>query len=112
MDIIASRSSILIIAQAYYGTTRFNDFAHCTGLAVGVVAVRLRELTHDGLFEKQPYRAPGQRTRYEYLLTAKGMDLVPAIIKLAQWADQYLQESLAASTDDESLIQDGISQPH
>lgn len=93
MDIIGSRSAVLIVGEAYNGTTRFNDFAHRTGLAVTVVAGRLRDLTLHGLLEKQLYRDLGQRSRYEYVLTAKGVGLATTILKLAQWADKYLQEN-------------------
>jgi DNA-binding HxlR family transcriptional regulator len=45
-----------------------------------------------GIFEKHPYRAPGQRTRYEYALTEKGCALLPAVLALMQWGDKYLQD--------------------
>ena len=37
------------------------------------------------MLEKQPYREPGQRTRYEYVLTAAGHDLMPVVLGLLQW---------------------------
>jgi len=91
MDVIGTRSAVLILREAYYGTTRFDDFAKRVGITEAVAASRLRELTAEGLFERQPYKEPGQRTRYEYVLTEKGRDLLPAVLALMQWGDKYLQ---------------------
>ncbi|MBC2642812.1 MULTISPECIES: helix-turn-helix domain-containing protein [unclassified Rhodococcus (in: high G+C Gram-positive bacteria)] len=91
MDIVGTRSAVLILREAYYGTTRFDDFAQRVGITEAVAAARLRKLTTEGLFERSPYREPGQRTRYEYVLTEKGRDLLPAVLALMQWGDKYLQ---------------------
>ncbi|MCQ4118162.1 winged helix-turn-helix transcriptional regulator [Rhodococcus tibetensis] len=96
MDVVGTRSAILILREAYYGTTRFDDFAQRVGITEAVAAARLRELTAEGLFERQPYKEPGQRTRYEYVLTEKGRDLLPAVLALMQWGDKYLQGSHGA----------------
>lgn len=91
MAVVGTRSAILILREAYYGTTRFDDFARRVGITEAVAASRLRELTAEGLFERRPYKEPGQRTRYEYVLTEKGRDLLPAVLALMQWGDKYLQ---------------------
>lgn len=90
LEIIGTRSAMLIIREAFYGTTRFDDFADRVGITEAVASARLRELTEAGLFEKVPYREPGQRTRYEYRLTRMGIDLAPAVVGLYQWGGAYL----------------------
>jgi len=91
LDIIGTRSAILILREAYYGTRRFDSFAGRIGITDAAAAKQLRKLTNAGLLEKRPYRESGQRTRYEYILTQKGLDLLPAIVALWQWGDKYLQ---------------------
>jgi DNA-binding HxlR family transcriptional regulator len=91
MDVIGARSSMLILREAFYGTTRFDDFARRTKLTEAIVAARLRDLTGLGLFAKEPYREQGKRTRDQYLLTDKGRDLVPAVFALMQWGNRHLQ---------------------
>lgn len=91
LDAIGLRSSFLILREALYGTTRFDDFVRFTRTAAPNVANRLRHLTEMGLFTKHPYRDEGQRTRNEYLLTEKGKDLLPALFALLQWGDKHLQ---------------------
>jgi DNA-binding HxlR family transcriptional regulator len=91
MDVIGTRSSMLILREALYGTTRFDDFVRRTKSTEAIVAKRLKQLTDLGLFIKQPYREPGKRTRDEYLLTDKGRDLLPAVFALMQWGNKHLQ---------------------
>ncbi|WP_424808244.1 winged helix-turn-helix transcriptional regulator [Rhodococcus sp. 27YEA15] len=90
MEVVGTRSAMLILREAYYGTTRFDDFATRVGITEAVAAARLKELTEAGLFERSPYKEPGKRTRHEYLLTEKGRDLLPAVVALMQWGDKYL----------------------
>lgn len=91
MDLIGTRSAMLILREAYYGTRRFDGFARRVGVTDAAAAGQLRKLTEAGLLEKRPYREEGQRTRNEYVLTKKGIDLLPAVIALWQWGDEYLQ---------------------
>ena len=89
-QVVGSRSAVLLLREASYGTRRFDDFARRTGLTESVAASRLRELVDAGLLEKEPYREQGQRTRHEYVLTEAGADLLPALIALADWGMRHL----------------------
>src|SRR5579871_5892490 len=85
LEVVSARSAFLIMREAFYGTTRFDDFAERVGVTDAVAAARLRELVDDGLLAREPYREPGQRTRHEYRLTEKGADLFPVLVGLLQW---------------------------
>lgn len=39
-----------------------------------------------------PYREPGQRERDGYVLTRMGEDLLPVLLSLLKWGDDYLQD--------------------
>ena len=91
IEIIGTRSSMLILREALYGTTRFDDFVRRTKGTDAIVSARLKQLTELGLFEKRPYREEGKRSRYEYVLTPKGADLMPDVFALMQWGNRYLQ---------------------
>src|SRR5919199_1274542 len=93
LDVITTRSAFLILREAFYGTTRFDDFAQRVGMSEPVTAARLRELVDDGLLEREDYREPGQRTRRRYRLTEKGADLFPALAALMQWGDRWLDDA-------------------
>lgn len=92
LDVIPTRSAFLILREAFYGTTRFDDFATRVGISEPVTAARLRELVDNGLLEREDYREPGQRTRQHYRLTEKGAQLFPALVALMQWGDRWLDD--------------------
>lgn len=108
LDVIGTRSSMLILREAMYGTTRFDDFARRTKMTEGIVASRLKELTDIGLFVKQPYQVVGKRTRDEYLLTDKGTALMPALFALMQWGDANLQDEHGGPL---RLVERGTDEP-
>jgi DNA-binding HxlR family transcriptional regulator len=92
LEVIPTRSAFLILREAFYGTTRFDDFAERVGISEPVTAARLRELVDNGLLERLDYQVPGQRTRQRYRLTEKGAELFPALVALMQWGDRWLGE--------------------
>src|SRR5262244_3819552 len=79
MDAIGTRSTMLVLREALYGTTRFDDFVRRTHSTDAIVAARLKLLTELGVLVKEPYREPGVRTRFEYHLTDRGKDLLPVV---------------------------------
>lgn len=89
MDIVGSRSTVLIMREALLGTRRFDDFVRRVGVGEPAMATRLKEMVTAGLLERTPYREPGQRTRHEYQLTRKGRELLPVITALRNWGDTW-----------------------
>jgi DNA-binding HxlR family transcriptional regulator len=85
LQALGNRVALLMVREAFYGTTRFDQFCRRVGVTGAVAAQRLRELVRAGVLEKQPYREPGHRTRHEYVLTTAGHDLMPVILGLLQW---------------------------
>ena len=90
LDVVGTRSAVLLVREAYYGTTRFDDFAARVRISDAVAAARLRELVEVGVFAKVPYREPGERTRHEYVLTESGRDLAPVVLGLFEWGTKHL----------------------
>jgi DNA-binding HxlR family transcriptional regulator len=92
LDVLSTRSALLILREAFYGTTRFDEFAERVGISEPVTAARLRDLVDQGLLEREDYREPGQRTRQQYRLTPKGAELFPVLVALMQWGDRWLDD--------------------
>jgi DNA-binding HxlR family transcriptional regulator len=92
LEVVGTRSAMLLLREAFYGTRRFDDFARRVGVTESIASARLRELVAAGLLRKEPYREEGQRTRYEYRLTPMGKDLRPVLVALMQWGDRWLSE--------------------
>ena len=92
LEVIPTRTAFLLLREAFYGTTRFDDFAARVGISEPVTAARLKELVEQGLLEREDYREPGQRTRQRYRLTEKGADLFPVLVSLMKWGDRWLDD--------------------
>ncbi|HEY8765344.1 MAG TPA: winged helix-turn-helix transcriptional regulator, partial [Solirubrobacteraceae bacterium] len=58
LDVISTRSAFLILREAFYGTTRFDDFALRARVSEPVAAARLRELVAEGLLRQEAYQEP------------------------------------------------------
>lgn len=87
LDIIGTRSAMLVIRELFYGATKFDELARRTELSEAVVAGRLKQLHADCIVDRRPYREPGKRTRDEYVLTERGRALFPIVVALVQWGD-------------------------
>ncbi len=90
MAAVGTKSAMLIMREAYYGTTRFDDFAHRVGITKAATSARLSELVDLGLLSRRPYREQGQRTRDEYVLTAAGIDFMPVVWAMFEWGRRHL----------------------
>ena len=90
MSVVGTKSAMLIMREAYYGTTRFDDFARRVGITKAATSARLAELVDLGLLTRRPYRQPGQRTRDEYVLTEAGTDFMPVVWAMFEWGQQHL----------------------
>jgi DNA-binding HxlR family transcriptional regulator len=79
--------SMLILRDAFGGTTRFDDFQQSLGIAPNMLARRLAALVEAGLLEKRRYseRPP----RDEYLLTARGRDFKPVLAALVAFGRKH-----------------------
>jgi DNA-binding HxlR family transcriptional regulator len=92
VEVVGTKSALLIMREAYYGTTRFEDFCGRVGITKAAAAARLNELVGAGLLTRRPYREPGQRTRHEYVLTPAGTDFMPVVWALFQWGQRHLPD--------------------
>ena len=89
VGIIGERSTFLVLREGFNGVRRFDDMQRRTGMPRQVLSQRLARLVSEGLLRRVPYRESGQRSRDEYRLTDKGLDLYPVLVALMQWGDRY-----------------------
>jgi DNA-binding HxlR family transcriptional regulator len=89
LEVLGTRSAFVILREAFYGATRFEQFVSRTQLSEPVTAIKLKELTEAGLLTKEPYRIPRQRTRNAYRLTQKGVELLPVLAALFSWGTYW-----------------------
>jgi DNA-binding HxlR family transcriptional regulator len=87
IDVIGEWWTPLIVRDAFYGRTKFEDFQRSLGVARNVLTVRLDRLVETGIMERHRYQ--DHPPRDEYLLTEKGRDLFPIIAALLTWGDRW-----------------------
>jgi DNA-binding HxlR family transcriptional regulator len=92
LDILGDRWSFLVLREVFQGLRRFDDLTVRTAIPRTVLTDRLRRLVDAGILRREPYREPGARTRMEYRLTEKGLDLYPVLLALQQWGERYLAD--------------------
>jgi DNA-binding HxlR family transcriptional regulator len=90
MAVVGTKSAMLIMREAYYGTTRFDDFCRRVGVTKAAAAARLSDLVEAGLLERRPYQEPGQRSRDEYVPTPSGTDFMPVVWAMFEWGRRHL----------------------
>jgi DNA-binding HxlR family transcriptional regulator len=89
VGIMGERPTFLVLREAFNGVRRFGDMQRRTGMPRQVLSDRLARLVTEGLLRKVPYQESGQRSRDEYRLTDKGLDLYPVLVALMAWGDRY-----------------------
>lgn len=87
LEVIGERWSLLIVRDAFYGVRRFDDFQRDLGIARNVLTDRLATLVARGVFERRQYE--DRPPRFEYVLTAKGRELLPVILTMMRWGDRW-----------------------
>jgi DNA-binding HxlR family transcriptional regulator len=88
LEIIGEWWTLLIIRDAFFGVTRFDEFRERLGIAPNILTSRLDTLVDAGVLERRAY--DDARERYDYVLTAKGRALWPVLTTLRQWGDKYV----------------------
>ncbi|WP_433193704.1 winged helix-turn-helix transcriptional regulator [Nocardia sp. CA-107356] len=89
LEMVGERWSLLIVRNALFaGTTRYNDFRTHLGIATNILGSRLDGLVDAGIMERSRYAE--NPDLYEYLLTAKGRELVPVLLALTEWGDRWM----------------------
>jgi len=76
-----------LIALAYHGIHRFDEFHQELPIATNVLTDRLKFLVREGVFITEPYNQ--RPLRVNYFLTEKGLALFPFFQTLLQWGDKW-----------------------
>jgi DNA-binding HxlR family transcriptional regulator len=87
LDVIGEPWSPLILRDVWVGMSRFEQIQGDLGISRKVLTERLNHLVDQGVVERRPY---DNRPRYEYHLTAKGLELVDLLMVMTAWGDKWL----------------------
>lgn len=90
LEVMGERWSFMILRASFNGLHHFEEFLTELGIARNILSNRLAKLVEHGILDRQP--CADDRRRIEYRLTAKGFDLLPAMVALRQWGQKYGSE--------------------
>jgi DNA-binding HxlR family transcriptional regulator len=98
LEIFGDPWSLLLIRDiVYFGKNTYGEFlASEEGMATNILASRLAHLEHQGILVKQ--RSEKDKRREEYVLTEKGLDLIPVLVEMANWSAQHDPHTAAPAT--------------
>jgi len=92
LDILGDKWVLVIVKQMLMeGKETFKDFLESDeSIATNILSVKLKLLEEVGMITKN--KLPDNKKTNVYLLTEKGLALIPVIVELATWSDSHLRD--------------------
>ena len=87
VEVIGEKWAFLILRGALNGLHHFEEFQAGLGIARNILSDRLGKMVAGGILERSP--DPTDRRRVVYSLTAKGEGLLPVVLAMRQWGDDW-----------------------
>lgn len=87
VELIGEKWAFLILRGAFNNLKHFEEFQAGLGIARNILSDRLSKLVAGGILERRPDPDDGRRVIYS--LTPKGEDLLPVVLALRQWGDEW-----------------------
>ena len=94
LDLVGDKWSLLIVRDLMFrGLDAYGQFlASGEGISTNILADRLARLAEAGIVERRPH--PTDRKRVTYVLTERGIDLMPVLLEFTLWAAAHLPGAL------------------
>src|SRR3954467_2179363 len=87
VELIGEKWAFLILRGALNGLKHFEEFQAGLGIARNILSDRLSKMVAGGVLERKPDPDDGRRVIYS--LTPKGEDLLPVVLALRQWGEEW-----------------------
>jgi DNA-binding HxlR family transcriptional regulator len=88
LDEVGDWWTLLIVRDTARGVDSFDGFQASLGIASNILTARLSRLVKKKILNRLQDAEDGRRVRYQ--LTQKGKTLLPIIVGLMQWGDEWL----------------------
>ncbi|HEX3678017.1 MAG TPA: helix-turn-helix domain-containing protein [Sphingomicrobium sp.] len=87
VELIGEKWAFLILRGAFNGLQHFEEFQAGLGIARNILSDRLSKMVAGGILERSP--DPVDKRRVIYSMTAKGEGLLPVVLALRQWGEEW-----------------------
>jgi DNA-binding HxlR family transcriptional regulator len=92
LDLLGDRWTLVIVRDLLTGKSRFGDFLKSPEhIPTNILTDRLQRLEQFGLLKKASYQE--NPVRFDYRLSQKGADLLPALQAMCVWANRHLPDT-------------------
>jgi DNA-binding HxlR family transcriptional regulator len=105
LELVGDRWTLLIVRDVALGRHRFDELLESLGIASNVLTDRLSRLVDAEVLQRVRYSERPER--FEYHLTAKGLELGVALLALMHWGDRHLSDKpplIARRRSDRSAV--------
>lgn len=85
---------LLALRALFRGAQRFDDLQKQTGAATNILTTRLNRMIEAKIVEKVPYQE--RPLRHKYRLTKAGLGLLPVLLELMRYGDEWMPSDEAA----------------
>jgi DNA-binding HxlR family transcriptional regulator len=89
VELIGEKWAFLILRGALNGLHHFEEFQAGLGIARNILSDRLGKLVTGGILQRTP--DPSDKRKVIYALTDKGEALLPVVLALRQWGEDWGQ---------------------
>src|SRR6476659_10490084 len=87
VELIGEKWAFLILRGAFNNLKHFEEFQAGLGIARNILSDRLGKLVAGGILERSP--DPSDKRKVIYSLTDKGEALLPVVLALRQWGEDW-----------------------
>lgn len=87
VELIGEKWAFLILRGAFNGLEHFEEFQAGLGIARNILSDRLGKLVAGGIMKRSP--DPSDRRKVIYSLTEKGRSLLPVMLSIRQWGEDW-----------------------
>ena len=87
VELIGEKWAFLILRGAFNGLHHFEEFQAGLGIARNILSDRLSKMVAGGILERSP--DPADKRRVIYSMTPKGEGLLPVVLALRQWGEEW-----------------------
>jgi len=87
IELIGEKWAFLILRGAFNGLMHFEQFQAGLGIARNILSNRLSRMVEGGILERAP--DPDDRRKVIYSLSPKGEALLPVVLALRQWGEDW-----------------------
>jgi DNA-binding HxlR family transcriptional regulator len=87
VELIGEKWAFLILRGALNGLQHFEEFQAGLGIARNILSDRLAKMVAGGILQRE--LDPSDKRKVIYSLTAKGEGLLPVVLALRQWGEEW-----------------------